>query len=144
MRRLALVLGAVVLTNCSKPETPPAETAPPALTMADLAGTWNMEVRGLNSDSVLTTSTMVSDSTGAWVTNLPGRPPLPTQVTISGDSVMTSAGPYESVLRPGTQVTINGVSRLVNGQLVGTMVAHYATAGADSVVNLRTSATRAP
>jgi len=58
MRRLALVLGAVVLTNCSKPETPPAETAPPALTMADLAGTWNMEVRGLNSDSVLTTSTL--------------------------------------------------------------------------------------
>ncbi|MBI2536188.1 MAG: hypothetical protein HYW06_04325 [Gemmatimonadetes bacterium] len=48
------------------------------------------------------------------------------------------------MLRPGTQVTTESVMRLVNGQLEGTVVAHYQTAGADSVVRLRQRGTRAP
>ena len=73
---------------------------------------------------------------------LPGRPPTPMRVTVDGDSIMTAAGPFESVLRPGTQVSTNGVLRLVNGMLNGTLVAHYVTAGSDSVVRLRTEGTR--
>ncbi len=144
MRRLTLILGAVLLTSCSKPDTPPAETAAPTINLADLAGTWNMEVRGEMGDSILTTGSITVGTDGAWTMNLPNRPPMPTQVSVSGDSVMTVAGPFESVLRPGTQVTTNSVMRLVAGKLEGQLVAHYSTAGADSVVRLRTTASRAP
>lgn len=144
MRGLTMVLGAVLLTSCSKPETPAADAAAPAINLADLTGTWNMEVRGETGDSVLTTGTITVGADGAWTMNLPNRPPMPTQVSVDGDSVMTVAGPFESVLRPGTQVTTNGVMRLVDGRLEGSLVAHYSTAGADSVVRLRSTATRAP
>lgn len=144
MRGLAMVLGAVLLTSCSKPETPPAEAAAPGINLADLTGTWNMEVRGETGDSVLTSGTIVVGADGSWTMNLPNRPPMPTQATADGDSVMTVAGPFESVLRPGTQVTTHGVMRMVEGRLEGTLVAHYATAGADSVVRLRSTSTRAP
>ena len=80
----------------------------------------------------------------AWTITLPGRDPMPFSVTVSGDSLITGAGPYESVLRPGTQVSTTGVLRLVNGQLTGPLVAHYVTAGADSTLNLVTTATRTP
>ena len=44
---------------------------------------------------------------------------MPMQVTADGDSIMTATGPYESVLRPGVQVSTAGVLRLVDGKLVG-------------------------
>jgi hypothetical protein len=69
---------------------------------------------------------------------------MPFNATVSGDSLITGMGPYESILRPGTQVSTTGVLRLVNGQLTRPMVAHYATAGVDSTLNLVTTATRAP
>jgi hypothetical protein len=78
----------------------------------------------------------------SWTIKLPGRDPMPVRVTVDGDSVMTAAGPYESVLRKGVQVTTDGVLRMQGGKLVGTTVARYQSAGADSVVRLRTEMTR--
>jgi hypothetical protein len=69
---------------------------------------------------------------------------MPMQVTVDGDSIMTATGPYESVLRPGVQVSTAGVMRLVDGKLLGANIAHYVTGGADSVVRLQSVATRAP
>ena len=68
---------------------------------------------------------------------------MPVRVTVSGDSIMTATGPYESVLRKGVQVTTDGVLRKQDGKLVGISTAHYRTAGADSVVRLRIEMTRA-
>ena len=65
-------------------------------------------------------------------------------VAVAGDSIVTEAGPFESVLRKGVKVSTNSVLRLQNGKLVGTTIAHYATSGADSVRNLRIEGTRAP
>lgn len=146
MRRFALVLGAVVLTGCSKPDTPPAEApAAPAINLADLAGTWNLTTRAEGSDSVLVTGSITATADPAgWMINLPGRPPMPMRVTADGDSLMTAAGPYESVLRPGVQVSTAGVLHLVDGKLTGINIAHYAASGADSVVRLAMEATRAP
>ena len=79
-----------------------------------------------------------------WTITLPGRPPVPVTVSTSGDSVMTMAGPMESVLRKGVQVTTHGVFRLSGGAMVGTTVAHYATTGADSVLRLRNAGTKNP
>lgn len=145
MRRLALVLGAVALTSCAKPDTPPAEApAAPAINLADLAGNWTVTTRAEGTDSVLVTGSITATADPAgWTISLPGRPTMPMRVTVDGDSIMTATGPYESVLRPGVQVSTAGVLRLVDGKLTGVNVAHYVTSGADSVVRLTTEATRA-
>jgi len=147
MRRVALIVGAVLLAGCAKPEAPPAADMPAAasINLADLAGTWTNQTTAMGSDSVLVTSTiMASADPMAWTITLPGRDPAPMTVSVSGDSIMTTSAPYESVLRPGVQVFTTGVLHLVNGQLTGPMVAHYSTTGADSVLNLWSTATRTP
>ena len=149
MRRLVLALSAAALAGCSKAEAPPAEppAPPPAptLNLADLAGTWTFQTRGEVSDSVLVTYTVsATGTTDGWMITLPGRDPMPMVVTVSGDSVMTKTGPYESVLRKGLQVTTDGVLRMVGGKLVGTTIARYATTAADSVVRLRMEGTKNP
>lgn len=148
MRRLALVAGIFALAACGPKEEPAVDTAAtatpaPTIALADVAGSWTMRTMAENSDSVLVTSEMTATADPAgWVQVLPGRPPTPIRVTVDGDSIMTEVGPFESVLRPGTQVTTNGVYRLENGMLRGRLVAHYQTAGADSVAVLRSEGTR--
>jgi len=114
------------------------------LTAADVAGTWTARTMREGSDSVLVTYEIVATgTTEGWTINFANRPPIPMRVSFSGDSVTMSAGPYESVLRAGVQVTTETVSRLTNGMLVGRAVAHYSS-GTDTVVVLRTEATRKP
>ena len=148
MRRFSTAVAVLVLAACA-PKEQPADTtamaAPPAPTIAlsDVAGTWTVTSMAQDSDSVLVTTELnASADPTAWTLTLPGRPPIAMRPTVDGDSIMTEAGPYESVLRKGVQVTTNGVMRLVNGELVGTTTAHYQTKGADSVVMLRTRATK--
>ena len=149
MRRTCAVLGIAVLFGCGPKEEPAADTAAaasaPSISLADVAGTWTIRTMAENSDSVLVTSelTATADPSG-WVQLLPGRPPTPVRVRVDGDSILTDTGPFESVLRPGTQVSTSGVYRLVNGNLRGLLTAHYVTAGADSVVRLRVEGTRKP
>lgn len=147
MRRLALVLSAALFAGCAKQETPPAAQPPaaPSIDVASLAGTWNLSGTLAGSDSVIVTGTITATADPTmWTINLPNRPPMPLSVTVSGDSLITASGPYESVLRPGVQVTTNGVLHLVNGQLVGPNTAHYSVTTADSVVQLQMTATKAP
>jgi len=147
MRRVALVIGAVLFAGCAKKEAPPpAEVpAPPSIDLVALAGTWATQTTAEGSDSVLVSGTITATADPAgWTISLPGRDPVPMSVTVSGDSLLTSMGPFESVLRPGVQVTTTGVLRLVDGKLTGPMQAHYVTTGADSVARLWTTATRMP
>lgn len=161
MRVLAICCCIVAAAGCAKGEQQPAQDstaaqaaaatpapppAPPALALADVAGTWNMQTMAAGSDSVLVSFQMTAtgDTTG-WVFHFAKRPPVPIRVlAVAGDSVVTEAGPYQSVLRSGAKVTTHSVMRLQDGKLVGTTVAHYALAGADSVRDLRTLGTRAP
>jgi hypothetical protein len=69
---------------------------------------------------------------------------MPVKVSVDGDSIMISAGPYSSVRRKGVQVTTFGVARLQSGQLNGSTTAHYKVKGADSVLVLTTTGQRAP
>ena len=148
MRRISAVLCFLALGACGPKEEPAVDTsataiAAPTISLADVAGSWTIRTMAENSDSVLVTSelTATADPAG-WMQLLPGRPPTPMRVRVDGDSIMTETGPFESVLRPGTQVTTSGVYRLENGMLRGTLTARYATAGTDSVVRLRTEGTR--
>ena len=155
MRTAALFASAaLVFAACSRGEeaaktdssaaAPAAAPAPATLSLADLTGKWSQETRAETGDSVLVRSEVnaTADPAG-WTITLPGRPPMPMKVTASGDSLISSTGPYESVLRKGVQVMTESVSRMQDGKLVGITTAHYKTAGADSVVRLRTTMTRA-
>jgi len=148
MRSLPFVLGAALLAACSKPDAPPpAVPAPPVATvnLADVAGTWTLQVMTETSDSIILTNTMVASADpAAWTMTLPGRAPMALRVSTSGDSVITEMGPYESVLRPGVQVTTRSASKLEGGMLNGVTVARYSGGGADSVRVLRTRGTRNP
>jgi hypothetical protein len=147
MRRLALVLSLVLLAACAKPETPPATDAPaaPTISLADVAGEWMVQATAVGSDSVIVMFSMTAsvDPEG-WTMNLTDRDPVPMRITVSGDSIVHSAGPYQSVLRDGVEVSVTGSMHLVDGELVGSSVAHYAMSGADSTAHLWVTAMRVP
>jgi hypothetical protein len=144
--RSTLVCSLVLAVACAPAEEqPPAETqaAPPAVTLADFAGNWTVNTMGEASDSVLLTWLMTATAdTAGWSVTFPGRDPLPMTVALEGDSLRGRMGPYESALRPGTTVTTEFVSRLENGMVRGTFVAHYQTGAADSVLRGRIAGSR--
>jgi hypothetical protein len=147
---------AIALVGCSKPkEEPPMEStaaapeapaAPAPIALADIAGKWSVRTMAETGDSVLVSYELVASSdTSGWSLNFPKRKPIPMRVVaVAGDSIVTEAGPFESALRKGIKVSVQSVTRLQDGKMVGTTVAHYATTGADSVRNLRFEGTRAP
>lgn len=151
MRQIAIVLSAALLTACAKKDAPPAvdstaATAPTPISLADVAGKWQVEVTPEASDSILVTYelTATADPAG-WSIAVPNRDPIPLRVAaVAGDSIVLDAGPYESLVRPGVQVTTHTVTRLRGDRLVSWITAHYVTNGADSVVTLRSRGRRAP
>ena len=152
MRSTRLALLALLALACGKQEKAPdamssaMAPAAPAFSLADAAGKWTYVAKNMAGDSVLVTAELTASADpAAWTILLPNRPVMPLTVTVSGDSVMTNVAEYESVLRKGVKVTTNGVLRMVDGKLVGSMVAHYSNvATADSVRNLMIEATRQP
>lgn len=142
MRPVLLLCCTLLLTACARGGEQAGEAA--MLNLADVAGKWTVQGMAEGSDSVLITYELnATATTEGWTITLPGREPMALHVVTGGDSVVTHVGPFESVLRPGTQVTTESMMRLVNGQLEGRVIAHYQTAGADSVVTLRQRGTRA-
>ena len=155
MRVLSLSLAALLAAACTRPDAVPAadttavtqEPAAAALSLADIAGRWNVSSTpetGADTTPTLYTMTTTAGADGWTIefVNRPGVIPM-RNVMVDGDSVMTEAGPFESNRRAGVQVSTRSVMRLVDGRLVGTTRASYATTGADSVLLLRTEATRA-
>lgn len=148
MRRIMLAAAGMLVLACAKQEQAPVDTAaaappPPALSLADLAGSWTYVAKSETGDTVLVTAELTGTADAAgWTIVLPGRQAIPLTVSVSGDSVMTSAAPYESVLRKGVTVSTEAVLRLSEGKLVGKSVAHYSVKTADSVRHLIIEATR--
>ena len=136
MRRLILLCVAALPVACAPAEEQPAQ-APGWL--ADLAGAWTVTAMAESSDSVLITYELNATATSeGWTSTLPGREPIPVRVVlVDSDSVVAEAGPFESALRPGVMVTTRTVARLRGDMLTGTIVAHYVTGGADSVLTGR-------
>ena len=116
------------------------------ISLGDVAGRWTVRAVPETGDTTPISSQLnASADTSGWTTTLPNRPPTATRVVaVAGDSIVTENGPYESVLRKGVRVTTRSVMHLQEGKLVGYTVAHYSTSGADSVLRLRTEATRTP
>jgi hypothetical protein len=150
----AVCLCVVVLAGCAKrddaavdtmADIAPAAIVPTTINLADVAGRWNVRaVPTTGTDTTPTNSVITATSnTSGWTITLPGRAPIPLRVTVDGDSIMTEAGPYQSVRRKGVQVRTNSVMRLQGGTLVGTTTARYNVKTADSVLVLNTTGTRA-
>jgi len=124
----------------------PAPAPAPAFSLADVAGKWQMRsVPETGKDTSATTYvlTATADTTG-WMITFPSGVKVPVHVTVSGDSVIQKTGTFASQRRKGVKVSTEGSFKLQNGKLVGTTIAHYAKAGADSVLRLHTEGTKAP
>jgi hypothetical protein len=153
MRRLSLILAAVVLAACAKKEPATeaakapaaAPVAPAPIDLAKVAGTWSFNVTSTASDSVLTNYILVATAnTAGWTMYMMHRPVMPLQVMVMGDSIMTTSPVYESVLRKGVKVSTTSVFHLVGDKLIGSTMAHYAIKGPDSLVALRSIGVKAP
>jgi len=157
--RIAVCCCAAVLTGCAKKDNAAVDTSsamaasttttsstavPGPINLADVAGKWDMRAVPMSGDTSATTYILTATSnTSGWTITFPGRAPIPVKVSVDGDSVMLSAGPYPSVRRKGVQVTTYSTARLQGGSLAGSTTAHYKTKSADSVLVLTTSGTRA-
>jgi hypothetical protein len=117
------------------------------IALADVAGSWAVvAVPTSGTDTSATKSTLTATgTTSGWKTTYANGLVVPLVVTVAGDSVITeSAAPYKSVRRKGVMVTTHNVFRKEGDKLVGTATAHYKTKGADSVLVLKTEATKKP
>ncbi len=126
MKRAMLLIAFVVA--CAPKEEPATDTAamaagPPALTAAELAGTWTGTIMAEGSDSVLDRFTVISATGMDSKTITQSNPKDTVAVThmIDGDSVVATSAPYTDNMLPGKpQVTFRAVGRMVGGKLVGT------------------------
>lgn len=113
--------------------------------LRSVAGKWNLIARpttGRDSTPTRVTLNATADTTG-WTMVLGGKT-VALHVRVSGDTIITASDPYSSARREGVTVRTESHHRLDGDRLVGTTVAHYVVKGADSVLVLNTTATRAP
>jgi hypothetical protein len=140
MRTASALLLLTALAACTAAKQEPAPPAGP--TLADFAGTWQTRsvLEGV-ADTVPGTLNATGDATG-WTMSLTGRPNLPLQVSMAGDSAIIQTGEYESVLRAGVMVTVRMAGVMHDGMLMGNMVATYKTGDSTQTVPGTFQATR--
>ena len=159
MRRFAFLLGVGAFLACARTDTETADTtalgdtamgampapAPTPISLTDLSGRWNVRATAPGDPTPVTYVFSTTGTRTGWTMTFPNRRPIPVRViAVEGDSIITEAGPFVSVRRPGVQVTRSRtVWRIQNGQLVGTVEARYAT-GPDTLVILTSEGTRVP
>ena len=121
MRAVPTVLVLALSAACGGDEQ--SSSAGPEL--ADFAGTWqNTAMLEGVSDPVPSTTTVSSDGS-TWTMSLEGRPDIPLEASIVGDSVIVQSAEYESVLRAGVMVSVRFAMVLHDGMLMGDLVATY-------------------
>ena len=92
--------------------------------------TWETKTMAGPKDSVVAPSVLAATADGkGWTLKLPNRDAIPVRVmTTGGDSMVTEAGPFPSVLRPGqTVTTLRTIAHVKGNKMTGTMEAHYAS-----------------
>jgi hypothetical protein len=157
MRAVTSCCITLLLIGCGRPADKPEDStmgeapameqeAPAGISLADLAGTWNVRAALDGSDKTITYDLVTTEDGSSWTLKFPGRDPMPLRlVATEGDSLVWEAGPFESVVRKGVQVKLSRtVARLQDGKLVGHTTATYEGQGADSVAHLTLEGTRAP
>ncbi|HEV7705633.1 MAG TPA: hypothetical protein VGO46_15150 [Gemmatimonadaceae bacterium] len=127
------------------PAPAPAPAPAPPLTLASLAGKWQFKsVPASGTDTTSTNYVLTATADSTWQIKFPSGVTVPMHVSVSGDSLMEKTGTFPSQRRKGVKVMTEGALRMQDGKLVGTTVAHYSHAGADSVLRLSTTGTKMP
>jgi len=124
----------------------PAPAPAPAMSLADMAGKWQMEAKpdsGKDMSATKYVMTATADTTG-WMITFPSGLKVPLQVSVSGDSVIERTGTFSSQRRKGVKVMTEGSLKMQGGKLVGTTIAHYSKPGPDSVLHLHVEGTKMP
>lgn len=110
--------------------TAAAAQAPAAIKLADVAGVWDAKSLVGPTDTVGVKSVLTASATDSgWTMTLAGREPIVVRVVaMGGDSVVTEAGPYASILRAGVTVTsLRTVAHYSGDQMSGMFWAEYST-----------------
>ena len=140
--RAVILLSTVCLTGFAATavaQQPPAQPKPKAAAPAAhptaasaktaVARTWAIESSvktAAGTDTVVHSLVSATADTRGWMTHLAGRAPIPTRVAaMGGDSVVTEAGPFESVARPGQTVTTHETLHFKDDAVWGTIEARY-------------------
>ena len=130
LERRAVIL-ALTLLACAVPALAqqPPPVRPGAITLADVAGTWDGRSMVGPEDSVVATYVLVATADGiGWTMTLPHRDPRPSRVVaVGGDSVVTETGPYPSTLREGELVVTRTTGHYAGDRMTGTFEARYAS-----------------
>lgn len=151
-----LLLAAVLITACSKAETPAADTtaattppppaAPAKLTAAEVAGTWNGVSKAEGKDSVTSkwTTVRTTDTTGKLVF-AGSKDSVAFTTKFDADSMIATSAAYTSPRTPkAPKVVFVSIGWLKDGKLSGKSITHLA-AKPDSVVARGTwEATKVP
>lgn len=129
MRSRSLALVSLLLVACGPSQEPPPEVpaAPPPPTLADFAGAWENIARLEDVEAPVTSTTRGGASGTDWVMELEGRPAVPLQVTMQGDSLVTESAEYESILRPGVTTIVRTAAVLRDGRMEGAILVTYRT-----------------
>jgi hypothetical protein len=154
--RIALASSTILLVAaCAKKEEPvkdtaaamtPAPAPAPSLALADVAGKWqfaSIPMAGKDTTPTKYILTATADSAG-WTLAFPDKQVVPLETVVSGDSVTLTSQAFNSQRRKKAKVSTVTTLHLVDGKLSGVTTAHYANAGADSVMQLRSEGTRLP
>jgi hypothetical protein len=122
MRRALLVFAALITGYTA---TARAQN----IKLSDVAGTWNSRSMLGPKDSVLQSVTTATADPKGWTMKFTGRDAIPLRVVaVGGDSVVTEAGPYPSVRRPGQTVTLlRNVGHYKGDTMKGTYEAHLSS-----------------
>lgn len=122
--RTVILFSAVCLAAAA---TAVAQRPGKGIKFSDVAGTWATQTTIGPKDTVITSEEMATADGKGWMTKLAGRDPIPTRiVAIGGDSIVTEAGPFESVLRRGQMVTTRTTAHYKGDTMTGIIEAHYA------------------
>ncbi|HSJ29931.1 MAG TPA: hypothetical protein VK933_00760 [Longimicrobiales bacterium] len=145
-RSISALLSVVLVAACAPADEMPevedttpaveAETEPAgALSLADFAGTWQSEATLEGVDEPIRSTMTGSASGDDWTMSLEGRPDIPMEVSIVGDSLIAVSDEYESILRPGVMVTVRTASVLQDGMMMGNIVTTYRTSQGEERVS---------
>ena len=108
MRAVTSCCITLLLIGCGKPADKPEDTtvgeapameqaAPAGISLADLAGTWNVRAALDGSDKSITYDLVTTKDGSGSTLKFPGRDPIPLRVVATeGDSIVWEAGPFES------------------------------------------------
>ena len=149
-QRFLPLFAALLLMGCAQEATEEAideaadTTAVEGISLADLAGTWNMRTTSTDPADTLVNEYQIVVDDASWTMLFPDRDPVSATAVVDGDNIITDSEPFESVRLPGTMVTTHTVFHLEGDRLVGDVTATWQMASGDSVGQLRSEGTRAP